>query len=205
MKVLFVDTHRMFAESVAVLIAARDGVDEAVVLGSLDAVRAEGTDLACDVAVVDWQFGSAAISEVRRCAPDARVIVVAATAEVAVLRGVVEARCDGFVTKDRAVQDLFAAIDASAECSGSDVEQLLEDSLAGACADADALSVREIEVVECITRGMSNSEIGEALFISVDTVRNHVQRISAKLSEHSRVGIAMCALRRGLVELPIAS
>lgn len=96
-------------------------------------------------------------------------------------------------------------MNASAGNSGSDVEQLLQDALAGTRADAEALSVREVEVVECITKGMSNSEIGEVLFISVNTVRNHVQRTSAKLGEHSRVGIAMCALRLGLVELPIAS
>ena len=47
-----------------------------------------------------------------------------------------------------------------------------------------------------------NAEIGTALFISANTVRNHVQRISAKLGASSRLDIAMSALRRGLVELP---
>ena len=72
----------------------------------------------------------------------------------------------------------------------------------GAAASDPGLSGRELEVVASLVEGMSNAEIGEALFISANTVRNHVQRISAKLGASSRLDIAMSALRRGLLELP---
>jgi DNA-binding NarL/FixJ family response regulator len=49
---------------------------------------------------------------------------------------------------------------------------------------------------------MSNNEIADELYLSVNTVRNHIQRISAKLGVSTRLEIAMTAIRRGLIELP---
>ena len=66
----------------------------------------------------------------------------------------------------------------------------------------EALTDRELEVVRAIARGMSNNEIADELYLSVNTVRNHIQRISAKLGVGTRLEVAMTAIRRGLIELP---
>lgn len=65
----------------------------------------------------------------------------------------------------------------------------------------EPLSGREMEVLECVTRGMSNKEIASSLDISHQTVKNHVTAILRKLNVEDRTQAAVYALRRGWVRL----
>jgi two-component system NarL family response regulator len=67
---------------------------------------------------------------------------------------------------------------------------------------APRLTEREIEVLKLVSRGMSNRDIAEELFISENTVKNHVRNILDKLQMHSRMEAAMYAVKAKLVELP---
>ena len=64
-----------------------------------------------------------------------------------------------------------------------------------------ALSLREMEVLSCITQGLSNKEIAHHLGISQQTVKNHVTSILKKLDVEDRTQAAIFALRRGWVQL----
>ena len=64
-----------------------------------------------------------------------------------------------------------------------------------------ALSLREMEVLSCITQGLSNKEIAQHLGISQQTVKNHVTSILKKLDVEDRTQAAIFALRRGWVQL----
>lgn len=65
----------------------------------------------------------------------------------------------------------------------------------------DPLSKREMEVLDCVTQGMSNKEIAVKLGISHQTVKNHVTAILRKLGVDDRTQAAVFALRRGWVRL----
>lgn len=65
----------------------------------------------------------------------------------------------------------------------------------------EPLSSREMEVLECVTRGMSNKEIAAHLQISHQTVKNHVTAVLRKLNVEDRTQAAVYALRRGWVRL----
>jgi len=65
----------------------------------------------------------------------------------------------------------------------------------------EPLSTREMEVLDCVTRGMSNKEIATSLEISHQTVKNHVTAILRKLNVEDRTQAAVYALRRGWVRL----
>lgn len=65
----------------------------------------------------------------------------------------------------------------------------------------EPLSGREMQVLECVTRGLSNKEIATALDISHQTVKNHVTAILRKLNVEDRTQAAVYALRRGWVRL----
>ena len=65
----------------------------------------------------------------------------------------------------------------------------------------DPLSNREMQVLECVTRGMSNKEIALELGISHQTVKNHVTAILRKLRVDDRTQAAVFALRQGWVRL----
>jgi DNA-binding NarL/FixJ family response regulator len=62
--------------------------------------------------------------------------------------------------------------------------------------DDEALTPRETEVLDLLVEGKTNREIGEALFISVNTVAYHVKQIYEKLHVHSRAEAVAKALRR---------
>ncbi|MCM1108246.1 MAG: response regulator transcription factor [Clostridium sp.] len=63
------------------------------------------------------------------------------------------------------------------------------------------LSEREREVIVCVVKGMSNKEIAEQLFISVNTVMTHRRNISRKLQIHSPAGLTIYAIVNGLITL----
>ena len=65
----------------------------------------------------------------------------------------------------------------------------------------DGLSERELEVLRCIADGLSNREIGGQLFISQNTVANHVRAILRKTGCANRTEAAMYAHRTGVVTL----
>ena len=66
---------------------------------------------------------------------------------------------------------------------------------------ADLLSEREKEIVACVAKGLSNKEIAEYLFLSINTVTTHRRNIAKKLSIHSSAGITIYAIVNHLVKI----
>lgn len=64
------------------------------------------------------------------------------------------------------------------------------------------LTARELEVLHMLARGFTNKEIGNALEISGNTVRNHVNSIIEKLEVSDRTEAATTAIQRGIIEVP---
>jgi len=64
------------------------------------------------------------------------------------------------------------------------------------------LTARELEVLQMLAHGLTNKEIGSALHISGNTVRNHVNSIIEKLEVSDRTEAATTAIQRGIIELP---
>jgi DNA-binding NarL/FixJ family response regulator len=62
------------------------------------------------------------------------------------------------------------------------------------------LTERELEVLRLLTRGMSNVEIGQQLFLSEATVKTHVTRVLGKLGVRDRVQAVVLAYESGLVQ-----
>jgi DNA-binding NarL/FixJ family response regulator len=60
-------------------------------------------------------------------------------------------------------------------------------------------TVREIEVLQLISDGLVNREIGERLFLSEETVKSHVRHLLAKLQARSRAHAVAVGFRRGLI------
>ena len=66
---------------------------------------------------------------------------------------------------------------------------------------APRLTDRELEVLKLVAQGMSNREIAEELFISENTVKNHVRNILEKLHLHSRMEAVVYAVREKLLDI----
>ena len=85
----------------------------------------------------------------------------------------------------------------------SDVARNISDMVfkAGAGQDPDALSDREKDVIISLVQGMSNKEIADHLYISVNTVITHRRNIARKLQIHSPAGLTIYAIVNGLVDI----
>jgi two-component system NarL family response regulator len=63
------------------------------------------------------------------------------------------------------------------------------------------LTERELEVLKLVAKGMNNRDIGQELFISENTVKNHVRNILEKLHLHSRMEAVVYAVREKLLDI----
>ena len=63
------------------------------------------------------------------------------------------------------------------------------------------LTEREVEVLKLVARGMANRDIAKELFISENTVKNHVRNILEKLQLHSRMEAVVYAVREKILDL----
>lgn len=122
-----------------------------------------------------------------------------------------QAGASGFLLKDTRPDDLINAIRvvASGEAllAPSITRRLIEKFQSGigpeptrsAVPGLDQLTEREAEVMAQLAKGLSNVEIGEALFVSEATVKTHVGRVLAKLGLRDRVQVVVAAYESGLV------
>jgi DNA-binding NarL/FixJ family response regulator len=63
------------------------------------------------------------------------------------------------------------------------------------------LSTRELAVLDCVAQGLSNKEIADELFVSEQTVKNHMTSVLRKLNATDRVGAILYAVRQGWMEV----
>jgi two-component system, NarL family, nitrate/nitrite response regulator NarL len=185
-----------------------DRQDELTVVGAV-AERADG--LACltrsapDIVLLDLGMpdGLALVSVVHQHAPGARVVALAvAEKEYAVLE-CIEAGAAGYVPRGASVDSLVSIVRSVARgetiCSPRMTATLFRRVAeltigSGAPTTSPALTVRELETMRLVDRGLSNKEIAQRLGIEVATVKNHVHNILEKLQVHRR-GEAAARLR----------
>lgn len=209
-RVLIVDDHRMFAESLVRLLDDEDDFEVLDVAASVTDARRLAAEQHPDVALVDYLLpdgdGAAAAIELRTIDPSMKVILLSGSLDDAMLlRSAVDAGCVGLFTKDRTATELVAALRAAADgetlFAQSALVRLLREPDSAATPPSD-LTPREHEILVLLVDGCSNADIAARLTMSVNTVRNHNQAILRKLGARSRLEAAAEAVRTGLVEPP---
>ena len=108
---------------------------------------------------------------------------------------------------DKALALLDEALDISHElgmgplaAKSSDLLQSIKDQMTHVAEYPDGLTRREVEVLRVLAQGKTNPEIGEELFISLNTVTRHLSHIYTKTGAANRVEAAIYATNHGLVE-----
>ena len=133
-------------------------------------------------------------------------MVLTAAAEDSMLVTATEAGCAGFILKTSPLEELVAAVRTAAAGEIMVSSDLLARLLSRLHHRHDQpshdLTTRERQILELIGEGLTNGAIAKRLFISVNTVRNHVQNILAKLDAHSKLEALSVAIRDGLIEPP---
>lgn len=190
-RVVIADDHPVVRAGLRALFEPEAGItviaDAANPDEAVDAVRRHNPD----IVLMDLQFGSAesgadATRRIRALDAPPYVLVLTNYDTDGDIIGAIEAGASGYLLKDAPPHDLIAAVRAAA--AG---ESALAPAIAGRLLDrlrtpSVALSRREIEVLERVARGRSNSEIAEELFVSETTVKSHLVHVFSKLDVTSR-------------------
>jgi DNA-binding NarL/FixJ family response regulator len=160
-----------------------------------------------DVVLMDLQMpevdGATATAEIAGRFPETRVLVLTTYDTDADILRAVEAGATGYLLKDTPRERLFPAIRSAARG-----ETVLAPAVATRLVNRmrvpaeEALTSREIEVLELVARGASNADAATSLFISEATVKTHLLHIFGKLGVDDRTAAVVQALQRGIIALP---
>ncbi|KIP89812.1 LuxR family transcriptional regulator [Microbacterium sp. MEJ108Y] len=159
-----------------------------------------------DVVLMDLQFGSQsqatgvdATRRIRALEAPPYVLVLTNYDSDADILGAVEAGASGYLLKDAPPHELTAAVRAAAAGESALAPVIASRLLDRMRAPRVSLSSREIEVLELVAAGRSNSEVAERLFVSETTVKSHLAHIFSKLDVSSRTAAVSEARRKGIL------
>ena len=209
-----VDDQELFRRGLTMLLGVEDDIE--VVGEAGDGVAA--TELAAsavpDVILMDVRMpkrsGIEACVAIKEVAPTARIIMLTVSDEEADLYDAVKNGASGYLLKDSSIDEVAQAIrvvaDGQSLISPSMAIKLLDEFKQMSRSDrqqvpSPRLTDRELEVLKLVAQGLNNREIAKRLFISENTVKNHVRNILEKLQLHSRMEAVVYAMREKILEI----
>jgi two-component system NarL family response regulator len=216
-RVLIVDDHALFRRGLEMVLAEESDIElVGEASDGAEAVAKAGEALP-DVVLMDIRMpkssGIEACRAMKEVAPSAKIVMLTISDEEEDLFEAIRAGASGYLLKDipyDEVADVVRAVHGGQSLiNPSMAAKLLTEFAALAKRDgeervqevpAPKLTDREMEVLRLVARGMNNRDIAKELFISENTVKNHVRNILEKLQIHSRMEAVMIAVRENLIE-----
>jgi DNA-binding NarL/FixJ family response regulator len=157
-----------------------------------------------DLRLADGDDTTSFIPEILMLAPDTKVLVLSAWGDDWSVSRAVEMGCHGYLLKEQGLDDLVDGICAVARGEATFAPAVLSrvlKLLRPGTATSEALTGRETEVLRRLADGLTTEQIAADLYVSVNTVRNHVNNIIRKLNVHSRLEAVSFAIRNGLIRV----
>ena len=213
-RVLLVEDHQLLADALAAMLSRESDIEVIGIAGTVAEAKLMSRER-LDVVLMDYRLpdgtGAEATRAIKARWPAARVVMVTALTDDETVLESIQAGADGYLTKDRAAEDVVQAVRA-AHAGETLLPRSVIVEIARRVAAArergderhvfEPLTPRELEVLRALTEGLSTPEICDQLFIAPNTLRTHVQNIMGKLRVHSKLEAVAFALRHRLVEPP---
>ncbi len=212
MRLLIADDHALFRDSLRSLLTAR-GVEVVGEAGNGKEAVTLARQLRPDIVLMDLTMpemdGLAATRLISAELDDVKVVVLTASSEDEDLFDAIKSGAEGYLLKDLEADRFFALLDGVARGEPA-LTPLLARKLLTEFAhpkaspkkdkDPDALTAREMEVLESMVQGVTtNRALARQLGVSENTVKFHVRNILDKLHLHNRAQVVSYALRHGIV------
>ncbi len=214
-RVILADDQELFRRGLTMLLSQEPDIEVVAEAGDGIAATDLATSMAPDVVLLDVRMprrsGIEACRAIKEANPSAKVIMLTVSDEEADLYEAVKGGAAGYLLKDSSIEEVAQGIRVVA-----DGQSLISPSMAVKLIDEFKqmskpersqvpglrLTERELEVLRLVATGMNNREIAKQLFISENTVKNHVRNMLEKLQLHSRMEAVMYAVREKLLDLP---
>jgi DNA-binding NarL/FixJ family response regulator len=211
-RILLADDQDLVREGLRMLLDAEPDLEVVGEAGDGKQALAEARRLDPDVVLMDVRMpeldGIEATARLAATGSKARVLMLTTFDLDEYVYLALKAGASGFLLKDATREQLVAAVRTVAAgealLAPGITRRLIEDFCRGpepgsVPADAATLSERELDVLRLLARGLSNTEIGSALYVSEATVKSHVARILQKLDLRDRAQVIVYAYESGLI------
>jgi DNA-binding NarL/FixJ family response regulator len=207
--VAVIDDHIMVAEMLALMISRESDLRLAGVAGNIADALVLVNDEQPDVVLMDYRLpdgdGIEAVKKILAKFPETRIVMLTGSGSPDLLARSIGAGCVGLLSKDRPIGDVLSAVRSAARgelvIRSDEFSNLLGQLRKTPEQKTHLLTPRELEVLQLLGQGHSTEAIAEELFISVNTVRNHVANILSKLGVHSKFEAVAIAAREKLISL----
>lgn len=210
-RILMVDDHPIVRAGVAQLIRGHWPDAELAEAGTLAEALGRLREGGWNAVVLDLSLpdagGLEGLTRLRRAAPDTPVLVLSMHAEAAYATRALQTGAAGYLTKDRAGEELVAALGrvlAGGRYVTASLAETLAGLLTGQAVDRPAhetLSDQEHRVLLMLAAGRSAGEVAEAMRLSVKTVSTYRARILDKMRLRTNADLTRYCLAQGLIEL----
>jgi DNA-binding NarL/FixJ family response regulator len=217
-QVLVCDDHAVFRRGLTMVLEMESDIEVVGEAARGDLAVDLTLELLPDVVLMDVRMpglsGIDATRRIRDLAPASRILMLTVSDEDKDLFDAVKAGAAGYLLKDVPIDDVAEAVRAVRAGHGlitpsmasklmlefSNLSRRADEKPVGTTAPP-RLTEREREVLRHLATGMSNREISAVLFVSENTVKNHVRNILHKLQLHSRTEAVVYAVRENLIQL----
>jgi DNA-binding NarL/FixJ family response regulator len=180
--------------------------------GAVAVAETEQPDIVLLDLLMPGMSGIDVLEKIRAVAPNAAVVLLTGSESDEDMVAAIRGGARGYILKDMPFDELVSAIDNIADGGAA-----ISPGMAGKLFDVTrqllrhqdlvgvrkpTLTGREIEVLELVADGKTSRDIGDLLFISENTVKNHIRNILDKLGLHSRNEAVLYAIKENLISLP---
>jgi DNA-binding NarL/FixJ family response regulator len=214
-RVLVVDDHALFRRGLEMVLAQESDIEVVGEAGDGAEAVEKAADLLPDVVLMDVRMprrsGIEACTAIKDVTPTTRIIMLTISDEENDLYDAIKAGATGYLLKEISIDEVATAIRAVAGgqslISPAMASKLLTEFATLVKRDdrqqvpVPRLTDRELEVLRLVARGLNNKDVAKQLFISENTVKNHVRNILEKLQLHSRMEAVVYAVREKLLEI----
>lgn len=215
-RVLVVDDHALFRRGLEMVLAQESDVEVVGEASDGSEAVSKATELLPDIVLMDIRMpgrgGIEACTAVKEVVPSSKIIMLTISDEEADLYDAIKAGATGYLLKEISIDEVATAIRAvhngQSLISPSMASKLLTEFASmikrgeeRQQVPAPRLTEREMEVLKLVAKGLNNRDIAKQLFISENTVKNHIRNILEKLQLHSRMEAVVYAVREKLLEI----
>jgi DNA-binding NarL/FixJ family response regulator len=216
LRVVICDDHALFRRGLEMVL--EDEPDIEVVGEATDGIQAveKAQELMPDVILMDVRMpkrsGIEATQQIKELLPHVKILVLTISDEEADLYDSIKAGAAGYLLKEISTDEVADAIRSvwagHSRISPAMASKLLTEFQAMTKRADDRqqiapprLTERELEVLRLVAKGLNNRDIAKNLYISENTVKNHIRNILEKLQLHSRMEAVIYAVREKILEI----
>ena len=215
LRVLVVDDHALFRRGLEMVLGGEPDLELVGEASDGQEAIEKAQETMPDVVLMDVRMpkrsGIEATAQIKDLLPHVKILMLTISDEEADLYEAIKAGATGYLLKEISTDEVATAIRAVADGQSqispsmaakllTEFKSMIQRSDERRLVPAPRLTERVLEVLKLVATGMNNRDIAKELFISENTVKNHVRNILEKLQIHSRMEAVMIAVREKLIE-----